>query len=125
MEKMSKTNALEHLPMSECLQLILEDNEWSGVVLYYLLNKRLKSPLYAIYRKYAQLLVDQFDDLVGNFFIYLRDGGKEKNGTHHNVYADAPYQQAFHAPVEGNRSKARDVCSHGSRKGVPNQKVNG
>ena len=78
---MSKTNALEHLPMSECLQLILKDNEWSGVVLYYLLNKRLKSPLYAIYRKYAQLLVDQFDDLVCNFFIYLRDGGKEKNGT--------------------------------------------
>ena len=81
METVDKTNVLEHLPMSECLKIILEDNEWSGVVLYYLLHKRLKSLLYAIYRKYAQLLVDQFDDLIGNFFIYLRDGGKEKNET--------------------------------------------
>ena len=80
METVDKTNVLEHLLMSECLKLIIEDNEWSGVVLYYLLHKRLKSPLYAIYKKYAQLLVDQFDDLIGNFFIYLRDGGREKYG---------------------------------------------
>lgn len=53
METVDKTNVLEHLPMSECLKIILEDNEWSGVVQKRIdksFGKNLEETIYHYYR---------------------------------------------------------------------------
>ena len=43
--------------------------------MYYLLQKRLKPLLYQRYKAYSQHLYDDYDDIVEDFYIYVRESG--------------------------------------------------
>lgn len=44
--------------------------------MYYLLHERLKVPLYKRYKDYSGNLYDDFEDMLGDFFFYIRESGQ-------------------------------------------------
>ena len=69
----------ELLTNEEALEMILKGDEQSDLVMYYLIQRKYAGKLLHIYLKYARLLSDDFEDLTGNFFIYMRDGRKSES----------------------------------------------
>ena len=43
--------------------------------MYYLLHERLKHLLFERYQDYSHILYDDFDDLLDEYFIYIRESG--------------------------------------------------
>lgn len=77
---MKKKSELERMTFSQYLSLILEDSTNSDTAMYYLLTKRMNMPLSRIYQRFSQHLEDLFEDVVSNFFLYLRNGGLFREG---------------------------------------------
>ena len=71
---MKKKTELECMTSSQFLSLILEGSANSDTAMYYLLTKRMSIPLSRIYQRFSHHLEDLFEDVLSNFFLYLRNG---------------------------------------------------
>lgn len=71
--------------ISEFVDIILAGGERGDEAMYYLLRQRLKGQLRERFEVYQHLLLDDFDDVVEDFFLYLREGN-----THPSVLQTAP-----------------------------------
>lgn len=60
--------------ISEFVDIILAGGERGDEAMYYLLRQRLKGQLRERFEVYQHLLLDDFDDVVEDFFLYLREG---------------------------------------------------
>ena len=74
--------------ISEFVDIILAGGERGDEAMYYLLRQRLKGQLRERFEVYQHLLLDDFDDVVEDFFLYLREGN-----THPSVLQTAPLGQ--------------------------------
>ena len=79
---MKKKSELERLTFRQYLEIILEGSNNSDTAMYYLLNKRMKVPLSRIYESYSYHLTDTFEDLLSNFFLYLRGESETGEGSY-------------------------------------------
>ena len=61
------------------IDLILDGGELADEAMYHLLHYRLNHQLRQRFEVYEHRLLDDFEDIVDDFFFYLRDG-KEGNG---------------------------------------------
>ena len=77
---MKEKSELERMSFRQFLDLILEDSANSDTAMYYLLTKRMYIPLSRIYQRFSQHLEDLFEDVVSNFFLYLRNAGLFREG---------------------------------------------
>ena len=64
------------IPTPKFVDLILHDAKQGDEAVYYLLHHRLDRQLHEIYSSYHYHLLDDFEDIVADFFLYLREGGK-------------------------------------------------
>jgi DNA-directed RNA polymerase specialized sigma24 family protein len=60
------------IPIPDFVDIILNGDDEA---MYYLLQKRLKPLLYQRYKTYSQHLYDDYEDIVEEFFIYVRESG--------------------------------------------------
>lgn len=72
---MKKTVSMEivnyaDIPIPQFVDIILKGDDEA---MYYLLHERLKHLLYERYQDYSHNLYDDFDDLLDDFFIYIRE----------------------------------------------------
>lgn len=58
------------IPISQFVDIILKGDDEA---MYYLLHERLKHLLYERYQDYSHHLYDDFEDLLDDFFIYIRE----------------------------------------------------
>ena len=56
------------------VDIILQQKDKSDEAMYYLLHQRLEHQLHECYDVYHQQLFDDFEDVVEDFFLYLREG---------------------------------------------------
>ena len=73
----SKISPFADIPTPQFIDLILHDAMQGDEAVYYLLHHRLDRQLREIYTSYHHHLLDAFEDIVEDFFLYLREGGKE------------------------------------------------
>lgn len=66
------------------VDIILEGGERGDEAMYYLLHQRLERQLRGRFEMYQHQLLDDFEDVVEDFFLYLREG---KSG-----WSKTPYQ---------------------------------
>ena len=66
------------------VDIILEGGERGDEAMYYLLHQRLERQLRGRFEVYQHQLLDDFEDVVEDFFLYLREG---KSG-----WSKTPYQ---------------------------------
>lgn len=71
------------LTSSELLDIILQGNELSDEVMYYVLKERVGGRLKEKYNTHVKVIFEEFEDVVDDFFLYLREGkGKKKEPYH-------------------------------------------
>ena len=61
-----------HIP--DFVDIILQQKDKSDEAMYYLLYQRLEHQMHECYDVYHQQLLDDFEDVVEDFFLYLREG---------------------------------------------------
>ena len=81
--KCSNVNPYAGIPISDFVDIIVHEGDKSDEAMYYLLHHRLNHQLHERYDVYHQQLNDAFDDIVEDFFLYLREG---KNGQNRLPY---------------------------------------
>lgn len=67
-------------PISDFVGLILDGGEQADEAMYYVLRHRLYLPFKRQYNIFQHLLSDDFDDVLDDFFLYLRDGSDLSSG---------------------------------------------
>lgn len=77
---MKEKSELERMSVRQFLYLILEDSANSDTAMYYLLTKRMNMPLSRIYQRFNLKLEDLFEDVLSNFYLYLRNGSLFREG---------------------------------------------
>ena len=75
---MQSTNSYKEVPIADFVQIILDGGEQADEAMYYLLRQRLYPQLRKRFEVFHNQLLDGFDDVLVDFFFYLRDG----NHTH-------------------------------------------
>ena len=70
------------------VDIILDGGEQGDEAMYYLLHERLERQLRGRFEVYQHQILDNFDDVVEDFFLYLREGN-----THPSVLRTAPLRQ--------------------------------
>ena len=71
---MQTTDPLTEVPISDFVGIILDGGDRADEAMYYLLQKRLYQQLKRRYDIFQHQLLDDFDDIINDFFFYLRDG---------------------------------------------------
>ena len=78
-----KTNPFAGIPVPDFVDIILHQEDKRDEAMYYLLHQRLEHQLRERYDVYRHSIYDDFDDIVEDFFLYLREG---KDGKNHLPY---------------------------------------
>lgn len=78
---MQTKDSFTAVPISGLVGIILNGGERADEAMYHLLRHRLYLPLKRRYDIFQQLLSDNFDDVLNDFFLYLRDGGELSAGN--------------------------------------------
>ena len=71
-----KTTPFAGIPIPDFLDIILQQTDKSDEAMYYLLHKRLNHQFRKRYDVYQHQLLDDFEDLTEDFFLYLRESGR-------------------------------------------------
>ena len=71
--KKSKTNRFAGIPVPGFVEMILKGDDEA---MYYLLHDRLDHQLRNRYEVYNNYLSDDYEDIVDDFFLYLRESGR-------------------------------------------------
>ena len=61
------------VPVPDFVEMILKGGDGA---MYYLLHDRLKHPLHDRYEAYSNHLCDDYEDVIDDFFLYLRENGR-------------------------------------------------
>ena len=69
---MKKSISYKDISIPQFRDIILKGDDEA---MYYLLHKRMRHLLYERYQNYSHNLYDDFDDVLEDFFFYLRDSG--------------------------------------------------
>ena len=83
-----RTHPFAGIAIPDFVDIILSDQDKCDEAMYYLLHQRLNRQLRERYDTYRHQLFDNFDDVLEDFFLYLREGEK---GT-----SRLPYQPLQH-----------------------------
>ena len=78
-----KTSPFAGIPTPQFTNIILHNAQQSDEAVFYLLHHRLDKQLREIYETYHRQLFDSFEDIIDDFFLYLREG---KDGTNRLPY---------------------------------------
>ena len=70
----STNNQFAEIPIPNFVDIILEGGERGDEAMYYLLHERLGRQLRGRFEVYQHQLLDDFEDVVEDFFLYLREG---------------------------------------------------
>ena len=79
MQTILKTYSYEDIPIAGFVDIILDGGEQADEAMYYLLHQRLSAQLSTRFEPFRHQLMDDFDDIVEDFFLYLREGKDEAN----------------------------------------------
>ena len=78
---MQTKDSFKEVPISSLVGIILDRDERADEAMYYLLRHRLYLPLKRRYEIFRHLLADDFDDVLDDFFLYLRNGNDQSGMT--------------------------------------------
>jgi hypothetical protein len=67
------------LRTADFIDFIVDNGEDADEAMFYLLHNRMKLQMKKLYETYQHNLLDGFDDVIDDFFLYLRDGINCKN----------------------------------------------
>lgn len=88
---------LSELNVADFVGIVLNGSEKADEAMYYLLHDRMNLQLKKKYIAYQHQLADDFDDVLDDFFLYLRDGKDGKNSVPYQSLRRIRNHEAFGA----------------------------
>ena len=115
-----KTNPFAGVPVTDFVDIILRQDDKSDEAMYYLLHQRLCHQLHERFDIYNQQLYDDFEDIVEDFFLYLREGEDGQNRQLYQSLRRIKKKDAFETWLLNtfrnylsNRAEAEtNLCTH-------------
>lgn len=98
--KIATEEQLSDIPTSDFLEIILSNTQLSDIAMYYLLQKRINHKLRMRYDVYENQLTDKFEDITGDFFLYLRDGNDMSNNVPYQSLRSIKKKESFEAWIK-------------------------
>lgn len=98
--KIATEEQLSDIPISDFLEIILSNTELSDIAMYYLLQKRINHKLRIRYDVYENQLTDKFEDIIGDFFLYLRDGTDISDNVPYQSLRSIKKKESFEAWIK-------------------------
>ena len=74
-----KANPFAGITIPDFVDIILHEGEKSDEAMYYLLHQRINHQLRERFDVYHQQLCDEFEDIIEDFYLYLREGEDGQN----------------------------------------------
>ena len=90
-----KTSPFAGMPIPDFVDIILHDGGKSDEAMYYLLHQRLAHQLRERFEVCHQHIYDGFEDVVEDFFLYLREGSDGKNHQSYQSLRHIKNKDAF------------------------------
>ena len=90
-----KTSPFAGMPIPDFVDIILHDGDKSDEAMYYLLHQRLAHQLRERFEVCHQHIYDGFEDVVEDFFLYLREGSDGKNHQSYQSLRHIKNKDAF------------------------------
>ena len=90
-----KTSPFAGMPIPDFVDIILHDGGKSDEAMYYLLHQRLAHQLRERFEVCHQHIYDGFEDVVEDFFLYLREGIDGKNHQSYQSLRHIKNKDAF------------------------------
>ena len=81
----TKISPFAGVPVPEFVKIILQQNDKSDEAMYYLLHQRLEHQLHERYNLYQRRITDGFEDIIEDFFLYLRENGRYPYQSLHRI----------------------------------------
>ena len=81
----------------EFVDIIIVGDGCADEAMYYLLHERLNEQLRKKFEMYESLLMDEFEDVLEDFFIYLREGKDGRSRTPYQSLQRIRKKEAFEA----------------------------
>ena len=113
-----RTNPFAGVPLPDFIDLILAHDDNSDEAMYYLLRQRLSRQLREQYEVFHRQLLDVFEDVIEDFFLYLREGNNGQNHTPYQSLQCIKNKQSFETWLLNtfrnylsNRAQAEDKIS--------------
>ena len=110
-----RTNPFAGVPLPDFISLILAHDDNSDEAIYYLLRQRLNRQLSEQYKVFHRQLIDSFEDVIEDFFLYLREGNNGQNRTPYQSLQRIKNKQSYEAWLLNtfrnylsNRARAED-----------------
>ena len=72
--RVERVRCYEEMAIPDFVDIVLEGGERGDEAMYYLLHQRLEGQLRHRFEVYQHQLLDDYDDVVEDFFLYLREG---------------------------------------------------
>lgn len=89
----------QHIPLSEFLDFILAHREQADEAMYWLLHERLKPQLWEKFEAFKEEILDDYEDVVEDFFLYLREGKDGDNSQPYKILLGVQHRDVFVAWV--------------------------
>jgi hypothetical protein len=93
----SREKQLANIPTPNFVDIILRGGERGDEAMYYLLHRRLERQLRGRFEVYQHQLMDDFEDVVEDFFLYLREGKSGWNKTPYQSLRRIRKKEVFEA----------------------------
>lgn len=87
--------SFEHKSLPELLDVILTGNSEGDEAMWYVLNERINDSMQKKFRDYESLLWDSYEDLVDDFFLYLREGKQGSKQVPYSALRTINNKEAF------------------------------
>lgn len=76
-------NDFKDMTSAQLLDIILQGNEQSDEAMYYVLKERVNGRLKDKFKSHEQVFFEEFEDVVDDFFLYLREGNGSTREPYH------------------------------------------
>ena len=76
-------NDFKNITAAQLLDIILQGNEQSDEAMYYVLKERVRERLKEKFKAHERVFFEEFEDVVDDFFLYLREGNGRKLEPYH------------------------------------------
>lgn len=89
------TNPYAAIPIPDFVDIILHDSKQCDEAAYYLLHHRIDKQLREVFNVYSNQLLDDYGDIVEDFYLYLREGKEGKNSMPFQSFRNIRNKESF------------------------------
>lgn len=92
---MKKNNSFDKLAIQDLYWMIAKGDSLSDEAVHYLIQVRMHASFKEVYAVYENCCCDEYEDVLSDFFLYLREGAHADNNVPYEALLGVQHPEAF------------------------------